>query len=236
MLVILVTVTLLFPVKDGPVYAQLAAWACTAALGAWIMNRAFRQRMQPGDRVQDVTVREILSISLPMLMTSSLHVVIAQTGVIMLAVFSSEAEVGYYDMTAKLAALTSYVLTSVNSMAGPRFSELFHSGRIDELFFVAKKVGQVDLLTTAPLLLGLVLLGKPILRTLFGQEFVAAYPALVFLALGQFVNRLPAPRDVHEHDGQADDVSHDHARRGAAERVAERRGIPLRRHRRRLQR
>ena len=47
----------------------------------------------------------------------------------MLAAFRSEAEVGYYDMTVKLAALTTYVLTSVNSMAGPRFSELFHSGR-----------------------------------------------------------------------------------------------------------
>jgi O-antigen/teichoic acid export membrane protein len=188
MLVVLVTGTLLFPVKDGPVYAQLAAWACTAALGAWVMNRAFRQRMQPGDRVRDVPVREILSISLPMLMTTSLHVVIAQTGVIMLAAFRSEAEVGYYDMTVKLATLASYVLTSVNSMAGPRFSELFHSGRIDELFFVAKKSAKLIFWTTAPLLLGLVLLGKPILRTLFGQEFVAAYPALVFLALGQFVN------------------------------------------------
>ena len=188
MLVILVTGTLLFRVKDGPVYAQLAAWACTAALGAWVMDRAFRQRMQPEDRVQDVPVREILSLSLPMLMTASMHVVIAQAGVIMLAAFRSEAEVGYYDTTVKLATLTSYVLASVNSMAAPRFSELFHSGRIDELFFVARRSAKLIFWTTAPILLGLVLLGKPLLRTLFGQEFVVAYPALVFLALGQFVN------------------------------------------------
>lgn len=188
MLAFLVTGTLLFRVAGGPVYAQLASWACTAAIGVWITDRAFRRRMQPDDRVREVPVREILAISLPMLMTLSMHFILGQTGVIMLAAFRSEAEVGYYDMTVKLATLTTYVLVSVNSMAGPRFSELFHAGRLDELFYVARKSAKLIFWTTAPILLGLVLLGKPILRRFFGPDFVAAYPALVLLVLGQFVN------------------------------------------------
>ena len=188
MLVILVTGTLLLRVEDGPVYAQLAAWACTAALGAWVTDRAFRRRMQPGDRVRDVPVREILSISLPMLMTTSLHVLIAQTGVIMLAAFRSEAEVGYYDMTVKLATLTTSVLASVNSMAAPRFSELFHSGRTRRAVFRRQKIGPADLLDDdpdtarprAPRQADPPAPVRPGIR--------AAYPALVLLVLGQFVN------------------------------------------------
>ena len=188
MLVFLATGTQFFRVRGGPVYAQLAAWVCTAALGAWIVDRAFRQRMRAGDRVNEVPVREILSISLPMLMTVSMHFVIGQTGVIMLAAFRSEAEVGYYDTSVKLATMTTYLLAAVNSMAGPRFSELFHSGRTDELFYVARKSTKLIFWATVPILLGLVLLGKPILRHFFGQDFIVAYPALVLLVLGQFVN------------------------------------------------
>lgn len=188
MLSFLAAGTLLFRVDGVPVYAQLAAWACTAALGVWIVARAFRRRMRPDDRVKEVPVREILAISLPMLMTLSMHFLLGQTGVIMLAAFRSDAEVGHYDMTVKLATLTTYVLASVNSMAGPRFSELYHAGRLDELFYVARKSARLIFWTTAPILLGLVLLGKPILRHLFGPDFVAAYPALVLLVLGQFVN------------------------------------------------
>lgn len=188
MLLILLAVTLFSRPEAGPVYAQLAAWACTAAVGAVVTGRAFRRLMRPADAVKRVPVGEILSISLPMLMTLSLHLVLVQTGVILLAAFRSDAEVGYYDLSVKLATLTTYVLVAVNAMAGPRFSELFHTGRMDELFYVARKSSKLVFWTTVPILLGLVLLGKPILHRFFGADFVVAYQALVILVFGQFVN------------------------------------------------
>jgi len=162
----------------------------TGIIGWIIMEYAFKKRMQSHDTVHSVSRRTILSISLPMLMSTTMMFLIAQTGVIMLGMFRSEAEVGYYAIAVKLAILTTFVLQAVNSMAGPKFSELFHLNKLDELLYVAKKSAKLIFFTTSPILIGLIVLGKPILSMVFGREFSIAYPALVLLVIGQFVNSI----------------------------------------------
>lgn len=176
--------------KDIPVYALLSGFAVTAMAGWLIMETAFKRRMQPQDSVSSVTTRSILSLSLPMLMTTAVTFVMAQTGVIMLGMFCTEAEVGYYAIAVKLATLTSFILAAINSMAAPKFSEFYHSGQIDELFYVAKKSAKLIFWTSAPILAGLLVLGKPILTILFGTDFAIAYPAMVTLVMGQFIHSI----------------------------------------------
>ncbi|WP_321492486.1 flippase [uncultured Desulfobacter sp.] len=187
-LIFLISVGLFWPAKDGPVYAVLFGFATTGIIGWFIMEFAFKKRMQPADNVSHMTGSAILSISLPMLMTATMAFLIGQTGVLMLGMFRSEAEVGYYAIAVKLAYLTSFVLNAVNSMAGPKFSDLFYTHKMDELFHVAKKSAKLIFVTTTPILLCLMIFGKSILGKIFGQEFAIAYPALMLLVMGQFVN------------------------------------------------
>jgi len=189
-LILLLLLGLLVSTRDVPVYAQLCAYALTGILGWAIMEYSFKKRMAPQDTVHPMPAREILSISLPMLITATMTFVIGQTGVIMLGMFRSEAEVGYYAIAVKLATLTAFILQAINSMAGPKFSELFHSGRMDELFHVARKSAKLIFWTTSPILLGFVVFGKPVLTIAFGSAFSVAYPALVLLVIGQFVNSI----------------------------------------------
>jgi O-antigen/teichoic acid export membrane protein len=187
-LLILVPLTLFFFHPDNPVYALYASFTITALAGIWLVNRIFRQKMSPDDMPRPLPIKQIVSLSLPMLMTSTMTFIIGQTGVIMLGMFRPEAEAGYYSIAVKLATLTGFILYAVNSMAGPRFSELYHSDRLDELFYVAKKSAKLIFWTTTPVLLGFVLLGKPILYFAFGPEYVVAYLPLVLLVIGQFVH------------------------------------------------
>ncbi len=172
--------------KNVPIYAFLGGLTLTALLGWIIMEKAFRDRIQTDDRVHRMPVKELLSLSLPMLITNSMTLLIGQMGVIFLGVFRSEADVGYYAAAVRLATLTSFVLVSINAMAGPKFSELFHGGKMVELFHVAKKSSKLIFWTSAPILFGLLLLGKFILGFLFGEEFIVAYGAMVVIILGQF--------------------------------------------------
>jgi len=172
-----------------PAYAQLAAWAVTGITGAVIMDQAFRKRMRSEDRVESVSSRSILSLSLPMLMAASMNIVISQTGVIILGVYRPAAEVGYYAVAVKLATLTTFVLAAINTMSAPTFSELHHQGKTDELLRIARKSTRLIFWTTAPILAGLLLFGKPALR-LFRPEFVSAYPAMCILITGQFINAI----------------------------------------------
>lgn len=186
-LLFLVGFGLLLSAQDVPVYAMLGGTAITGVVGWFVMESAFRKKMQCVDKVHTMAAREILVLSLPMLMTATMTFVIGQTGIVLLGIFRSETEVGYYAIAVKLATLTSFVLNAVNTMVGPKFSELFHSGKMDELFYVAKKSSKLIFVTTTPILMGLVILGKPFLKIVFGAEFTAAYPAMLVLIAGQFV-------------------------------------------------
>lgn len=192
-LVVLLLVGLKWKTPTLPAYAQLTAWVITGIAGAVIMNRAFRRRLQPGDIPGDIPgtipAGSILGLSLPMLLTASMNIIISQTGIILLGMTRSAAEVGYYAVAVKLATITAFVLSSINTMSAPRFSELYHQGRSDELLRIARKSTRLIFWTTAPILLGLLVSGKPVLQ-LFRPEFKAAYPAMCILVAGQFINSI----------------------------------------------
>jgi O-antigen/teichoic acid export membrane protein len=189
-LLILTALTVCCFYRDNPIYAYLGSFTVTGMLGWIIIVHAFKQKIRPLDVIAHIEVRNIISISLPMLMTATMSFLIGQTGVLMLGMFRSEAEVGYYSIAVKLATLTAFSLQAINSMAAPKFSEYFYSGKIDDLFHVAEKSARLIFWTSFPVLLGLILFGKPILNKCFGQDFITAYPALLILISGQFIGSI----------------------------------------------
>jgi O-antigen/teichoic acid export membrane protein len=123
-----------------------------------------------------------------MLMTSIFSYLSCEAGTIILGMYRTASEAGYFSMAAKIATLTSFILTAINTVAGPKYSELYHGNKLDDLFHVAAKSAQLIFWTTTPILFGLLLLGHPILTLLFGSAFAVAYAPLAILILGQFVN------------------------------------------------
>jgi O-antigen/teichoic acid export membrane protein len=111
----------------------------------------------------------------------------------MLGIFRSEAEVGYYSIAVKLAMLTAFILKAVITVAAPKFSNLFYSDKIDELFYVAKKSAKLIFWTTVPILLSLIVLGKSIITLLYGSNFIVAYWAMIILIIGNFVTSISGP-------------------------------------------
>jgi O-antigen/teichoic acid export membrane protein len=187
-LIILILITLFFFNPYNPIYAIFASCAITAIAGALIMQIVFKKKILPFDVVFNMPVKGILAISFPMFMTATINLAIGQTGILILGIFRTEAEVGYYDIAVKLAMLTTFALGAVNTMVAPKFSELFHSGNMNDLFYVAQKSAKLIFWTTVPILAVLFVLGKPILSLLFGPEFKVAYGAMMLLVIGQFVN------------------------------------------------
>ena len=189
-LLILICLGSVFPNHDLPIYALLSGIALTGIVGLGIIFFNFKSKIDRDDPIGTVTYSKLLSVSLPMLMTSGMTFLIGQTGVIILGIFRSELEVGYYAVAVKLAALTTFILSAVNSMAGPKFSELFHSNKMEELFSVAQRSTKLIFWSTTPILIGFIFIGNKVLVFFFGAEFSVAYPALVLLAIGQFIHSI----------------------------------------------
>lgn len=173
---------------DIPFYSILLGYAATGIIGSLSMQIAFRKIISPDEIINPISTGNILSISLPMLLTATMMFLITQTGILILGMYRTEAEIGYYSVAVKLATLTTFMLQSVTSMAAPKFSELFHLNKLEDLFHVAKKSTKLIFFSTVPILVFLLLFGKFILNEFYGADFEVAYWALVFLVVGQFIN------------------------------------------------
>jgi len=186
-------VTISFYKKYNPVYIQFSAFFLTALTGLILAELAFNKKISEKQKIQNIAISSILKISFPMFLTKSMSFLIGHVDIAMIGMFRTEEEVGYYAVAVKLAMLTTFILQSINVMAAPKFSELYHQGKIEELFYVAKKSTKLIFWSTSPILLCLLIFGKIILSIFFGKVFTIAYLALVFLIFGQFVNAISGP-------------------------------------------
>lgn len=176
--------------EDSPVFAQLIAWSGSAVIGAAIAVRAFKTSMSAGDDILPVQIVEILEISLPILVTTLLTWLMGQVGIILLGIYNSEADVGYYSIAVKLATIASALLGAVNVILAPKISQLFHDGKMPEALELAQKSAALVFWASAPILVILLGFGKPILSMLYGTEFLVAFPAMALLVVGQFANTM----------------------------------------------
>lgn len=131
--------------------------------------------------------RKLMYTSFPLFWVTAMNLVMASTDTFMLGIFKDGAAVGLYNIAARTALLTSYVLIAVNSVVAPKFAALYARGAREELCGVARNASALISLVTLPVLLVFTLLPDVVL-SLFGPAFIDAAPALIILALGQFVN------------------------------------------------
>lgn len=133
------------------------------------------------------SLKEILKISSPMLMTSSFLMVIYWSDVIMLGIYKSEADVGVYHVVQKLTTSTNFVLASVITVFAPKVTKLYVKNDIQRLAVLANQATKIIFFVSLPILVGLLSFSNFIMG-LFGDEFILGVPALILLTIAQFVN------------------------------------------------
>jgi len=131
--------------------------------------------------------KNIIKVSFAMLLTNSIGLIMAWSDIIMLGIFRSESDVGIYSVVVKLAALTSITLMAINTIAAPKFAELYSKGDMNSLKNIAKSSSKMMFFSSLPVILVLILLPEYILG-IFGAEFIVGTIPLWILMAGQFVN------------------------------------------------
>lgn len=160
--------------------------ACVAAM---VLGVVLWRRSNPAARKIEAAFdrRELLRSSIPLFWMSCLQLVTQTASTLLLGVWRTSAEVGIFGVANRTAALTSFVLIAVNSIAGPKFAALFREGNLAGLERTARQSATLMALFAGPMLLAMLILPGTILG-LFGQAYRDGSTALGILALGQFVN------------------------------------------------
>lgn len=189
-LILLVILTYYFYDLYNPVYIQFFLFVFIAIIGLVIINKAFKEKIEEQDITENVSYKTILGISFPMFLTSSMLVIIGQLATIMIGMFRSAEDVGYYAIALRISTLTTFVLMAINTVVAPKFSALFNEGKIDDLFYVARKSTKLIFWSVLPLILIFVFFGKWIIMMLYGPDFEVSYYLLLILSIGLFINAI----------------------------------------------
>lgn len=139
------------------------------------------------DRHSGHSVRMLINEAMPMMFTGSIFYILGWTDNVILGIFRSEAEVGVYDTSFKIAAASAIILVAVNAIQAPSIAELFHKGEIKKLQHSIFSATRLLFWSTLPVTV-LILLFPEFILSIFGKEFIYAATALRILAIGNFVS------------------------------------------------
>jgi O-antigen/teichoic acid export membrane protein len=173
---------------NGAALAYVIAVLVALAYG-WIMwRRAFESRsITLLDQRTMSPTGKLLRTGAPLLIGALLHLMIQMSGTLMLGVWADNTDVSRYAVAWRTATLISFVLLAVNTIAQPKFAELYAQRDLGSLAATAQKA--TVLMTTFAAPVFLVLLAAPgYVMSIFGSDFAAGATSLQILSVGQFIN------------------------------------------------
>lgn len=139
--------------------------------------------------------RSWMQRAIPLFGMGLLSMIHSRADVLMLGALRGVEEVASYSVALLLASLAILILASANTALAPAFAELFASGDLDRLQQRVTRTTRAVLLASLPLVLTLGLFGQFFL-SIFGPEYVQAYPALLILLVGQCANLVSGPNSI----------------------------------------
>lgn len=133
-----------------------------------------------------VSLKRIFKISTPMLIASSIMLVMSWSDTIMLGMFRTESEVGIYNIAYKISTIVLLVFMAVSTVSASKFASAYGQKDIEEFKKIAFKSTRLIVIFSLPIYLFILIFHKYLL-SLFGEEFVIGTWALMFLVTGQFI-------------------------------------------------
>jgi len=141
-----------------------------------------------GCHEKPLKIKQLLSISWPLWVTSIMLFVLAQTDLWIMGMFREQSEVGVYGAVRRLAVLTSMSLVIVNSVVPPLIAEMNESKEHVKLERALRGTATVAALPAFFALALFIFAAEPVLRIIYGDYYAAGSYSLIALSLGQLVN------------------------------------------------
>ena len=138
---------------------------------------------------EKITFFSLLSVSIPMLFSNSLFLIVGWADTIMLGIFKTATEVGYYNVASRIAKIIVIILMAINTIAAPKFAEFWGKKDIDGLVKIARQSTKMIFWATLPFFIFLIVFPGFVL-SFFGKDFTIASLCLIILLIGFFFNAI----------------------------------------------
>lgn len=173
-----------------PIYAYTVGIIIT---GVFAFVHVFRDLQKiNSDSTEEIPYKDILKTSLPLLLSSSLVMIMWWSDTFILGVYKTEAEVGIYSVAVKLATIASFVYNAVTSILLPKIAQYYKNDKILELKNTIQYSAKLIIFVTLPIVIVIAVFSRFFL-SIFGTEYVNGYLILLILLVAQFTNALTGP-------------------------------------------
>lgn len=124
--------------------------------------------------------------SFPMMLSSSILILLGWMDTFIMGIYETEANVGIYNVSLKVATLSVFSLQAVNSILAPKIAESFANGdlKYKNLINFSTKLN----FFISGLIILLIIIFHNFLLGMFGEAFKAGYIILFIFCVGQMVN------------------------------------------------
>ena len=197
-LIAILTLTTFTKDPAVPLYAYLVSLIVISIFSVisftYFLNKRKRIKELFTDDKRSESVKNILIVSLPLMLAQAVHFIMSWTDKLMLGILDSpdvisglstnSAQIGVYHTAFKLSMFATIGLMAVKSIASPKFAELYKQREFKLLKKVTQQSTKLIFWTTLPLV-ALFIFFSESLMLLFGDEFQAGVFAFILLSIGR---------------------------------------------------
>ena len=190
-------IVLLFTNKEHLlVEAYLLGFLLLSFLSSFRVYRLFNNLKKPSENSEMFSVRDIFKASFPMALSAIAYFIMQSIDIIILSIYEGFDQIAYYSVSVKLAMVITLALMSVNIVIAPRIAEIYEKQELQSLQQLIKHSTRIIFLISTCVLSILFFFSEEIL-SLFGEGYVFANNALIYLLAAQFFNAVSGPGAIY---------------------------------------
>jgi O-antigen/teichoic acid export membrane protein len=151
---------------------------------AWLVFRRIAPREVHG-APPTYDTRLWLRVAMPLFLIGLAQTLLTSTDTLMLGSMLGTKTAGLYAVASQVSTAVGFTISAVNGVVAPMIAELYAKGERAALQRLIVLASRGTLLVATPILLVLLIAGRPILG-LFGPAFPVAWAPMAILCIGQF--------------------------------------------------
>jgi O-antigen/teichoic acid export membrane protein len=178
------------------VEVYLLGFLLLSFLSSFQIYSLFNTLEKPNKNSEIFSTIEIFKTSFPMALSAIAYFIMQSIDIIILSIYEGFDQIAYYSVSVKLAMVTTLALMSVNIVIAPRIAEIYEKREFQSLQQLIKHSTRIIFLISICVLSILFFFSEEILN-LFGEGYVVAKKALIFLLAAQFFNSVSGPGAIY---------------------------------------
>lgn len=166
----------------GALAGYVAGLAAAAAVGGVLAYTRFYVDYEPASEPEEGLVRRLLEYSIPLTATRGANVLDKKVDTLLVGVLVNMTGVGFYTIAKQVSNFVSMPAASFGFTLSPALGEQKNKDRSDRAARLYEQSLEYVLIAYVPAVAGLVLVADPMVRYVFGTDYLGAVPVVQVFA------------------------------------------------------